>query len=71
MDFFRVLYALYDMMYNTDIIVDTCSHGVVESTLKLVDLFSIFKTPKYFLENIIHNFGYIFDAIRDLGFFFN
>ena len=59
------------MMYNTDIIIDSCSHGVVESALKFVDLLIIFETPKYFIENIIHNFGFIFDALRDLGFFFN
>ena len=58
------------MTYNTDKIVKSCSIGIEDSIIKLLSYLAIFNSPKVFIENIIHNFGYLFDASRDLYYFF-
>ena len=68
--FFDALNTIYDMVYSTDIIVRSCSVGFVQSGQKLYSYLNIFGTPKVFMENIIHNFGFLVDSLRDMYYFF-
>lgn len=62
----NALYAFYDMTYNSDLIVHSCVTGAKESVNAFITLLQIYKKPKDLIENIVHEFGHIWDALSDV-----
>ena len=66
---FKVGWSLLDMMYNVDPITQACYKGFKEVGASTYNN-ALLLTPRVFLDNIIFNFGNIFDSIRDVLLFF-
>ncbi len=66
---FDIGWAFLDMLYNVDPITQACYRSVKEvgvnvwGNIQLLD-------PRTFIDNVVFNFGRIFDSVRDSILFF-
>ena len=63
--YWNVGWALLDMTYNINPITQSCYRGFSECGLGLYG-YAVELDPKTVINNIVFNFGDIFDAIRDV-----
>lgn len=66
---FKVGWRFLDMLYNVDPITRACYSGFKEVGTNTYNN-ALLLTPRVFLDNVIFNFGNIFDSIRDVILFF-
>lgn len=64
-DYFDAGFALLDMIYNTHNITVACYSGMSEMGRGLADYTSKLY-PSVVMDNVVFNFGNIFDAFRDV-----
>jgi hypothetical protein len=67
---FKILRLVFDITYNTNIIAETCYKGLTEGTLSVTRRAESLNT-KQLINNIVFNFGRVFDSIRDTLLYFN
>jgi hypothetical protein len=64
-ELFPMLSLLTDVVYNTHNIVVACPTGVRTGWDSVVSREDKFTDPTHYMDNIIFNFGMIFDNVRD------
>jgi len=64
-DIFKALDVLADIVYNAYGIYETCPIGFKQGFDSIALVEEKMKDPKHYMDNLIFNFGLIFDNIRD------
>lgn len=68
---FRGLYAVYDMVYALHPLVFSCRKTVVDAYYGSHWLFDDLDDIRRVIDNLVHNFSFMMDAILDVNSFFN
>ena len=69
-NFFKAGWRFLDMLYNVDPITQACYTSFKEAGINFYGHL-LLTSPRALLNNIIYNFGDIFDAFRDVILFVN
>lgn len=69
--FFRALYAMYDMVSALHPTVFYCRKTVMDAYYGSNELFDSLDDIRRIMDNLVHNFSYMMDAILDVSSFFN
>jgi len=57
--------TVIDMTYHIHTVNVNCYYGVLDGVWAIVDLKERFMDPRNLIDNLVYNFGHIFDATRD------
>lgn len=68
---FRGMYATYDMIYSLHPLVYSCRKTFVDAYYGSYWLFDDLDDIRRVIDNLVHNFSFIMDAILDVNSFFN
>ncbi len=64
-DLFSIMETVIDIIYHTHDLAYECYEGTLEAKEEFLAKKDVYTDPKNLLNNIVFNFGNIFDAIRD------
>ncbi len=64
-DIYVALTTVFDITYHLYDINTHCYYGVLDGVDTLIKVRNAYTNPRNLIDNLVYNFGHIFDALRD------